>query len=620
MRGEVRHDQQPLTRVLALDREHVLIARPAWLGPALDVDRPGATAGCDQPPQPVPQPSLDAGRVVAPLGGLPVHERPVHPAVVLVVAAGRIVEQPQLVAHVDERQPAVRERDRVQQQDAPDRQLDVGVGGCALQPGERGGRPARPRLPRLGLGLEARAARERAGEVPRVEVRQEPAVQMSVLAGPAGVLVGDRPADVVVAPHVGHPARAGRNPRHRLERAGQQPDASRRQRAPQQHHQHVVIRQVTFVALVLTAAQVGDQVTRGDDRLGLEPDARRGDPDGGAERLQQLVNLGLVLAVGPQPLPQKRRRVEAQHVDADLGQIEHRLGHRHEHFGVRVVEIPLEGVERGPHPAVADAREVARGGGGEHVGQRALVRVGPRPIRKGAVEVRTRGPGVLGGGVVEHDVDAQHHPVCSHLGRELAQIVDRAEARLDRAVILDGVAAIVGLRPSSQQRHQVQVTHAELTQVRQPLAYPPQRSCEAIDVRDVADGLLTAQPIGRDLTFVVEPAQLVAALRRGARDRAQQRAPCVGEARIGSVQREQRVAQFGEEALEAHRERRVSIHHLHRRLVGLPHLRSHDEDVLHERRIMSSTARAAALGRRSRDSAIRRGVLHGAAHLAAVGP
>ena len=49
---------------------------------------------------------------------------PVHPAVVVAPCAGRrayarVVEQPELVAHVDQRQPAVGEGDRVQQQDAP---------------------------------------------------------------------------------------------------------------------------------------------------------------------------------------------------------------------------------------------------------------------------------------------------------------------------------------------------------------------------------------------------------------------------------------------------------------------------------------------------------------------
>ena len=70
-----------------------------------------------------PQPALDGRRVGAPLGGLPVHRGPVQPAVVVAVrgvaAVAAVVAQTQLVAHVDQRQAAVGERDRMQQQDAP---------------------------------------------------------------------------------------------------------------------------------------------------------------------------------------------------------------------------------------------------------------------------------------------------------------------------------------------------------------------------------------------------------------------------------------------------------------------------------------------------------------------
>ena len=80
-------------------------------------------------------------------------------------------------------------------------------------------------------------------------------------------------------------------------------------------------------------------------------------------------------------------------------------------------------------------------------------------------------PRVLARGVVEDDVDAQRHPGCAQVGGERAQVVDRAERGLDGAVVDDRVAAVVGLRPRVQQRHQVQVADAELAQVGQPLAH-----------------------------------------------------------------------------------------------------------------------------------------------------
>ena len=64
------------------------------------------------------------------------------------------------------------------------------------------------------------------------------------------------------------------------------------------------------------------------------------------------MRLGLVLAVGAQPLPQERRRVEPDDVDAVVGQREQHAEHRAEDLGVGPVEVPLELVERRPHPLV----------------------------------------------------------------------------------------------------------------------------------------------------------------------------------------------------------------------------------------------------------------------------
>jgi hypothetical protein len=55
---------------------------------------------------------------------------------------------------------------------------------------------------------------------------------------------------------------------------------------------------------------------RGDDRLGLERDGGRGDPQDRAEGLQELVDLGRFWQFVPTPLPQERHRVEPQDVDA----------------------------------------------------------------------------------------------------------------------------------------------------------------------------------------------------------------------------------------------------------------------------------------------------------------
>ena len=97
----------------------------------------------------------------------------------------------------------------------------------------------------------------------------------------------------------------------------------------------------------------------------------------------------------------------------------------------------------------------------------------------------------------------------------------------------------------------MQVADAELAQVRQPLAHAPQRAGEAVDVGDVAHGLLALQPVRGDLALVVERARLgsraAAAVRAIA---SSSRAPLRREARVVAVERDERVAQLGEEALQ----------------------------------------------------------------------
>ena len=305
------------------------------------------------------------------------------------------------------------------------------------------------------------------------------------------------------------------------------------------------------------------------------------------------MHLGLVLAARAHALPQERHRVQAQHVDAGVGELEHRLGHRAEHRGIRVVEVPLVVVERRPHPASELRRpgEVAGSGVREHLRQRRLVGVGLGAIGERAVEREPLGvagacgrrPRVLARGVVEHDVDAQRHALRAEVGGERAQVVHRAQARVDGEVVDDRVAAVVGLRPRMQQRHQVEVADPELAQVRQALAHAGERAGEAVDVGDVADGLLALQPVRGDLALVVEQLQLRRALAGRARDRVEQRVPLGGEARVAVVERDERVAQLGEEPLQAHAERGVPPHACGGALVLRAHLRAHRVDVLHAR-------------------------------------
>ena len=258
-----------------------------------------------------------------------------------------------------------------------------------------------------------------------------------------------------------------------------------------------MVGEIADLAVVAAPAQVVHDVDRGDDRLGLEDDGRRGDPGHRPQRLGDGVDLGLVLARRAQPLPDEGDGVEPDHVDAEVGEEQDDVGELVEDVGVRPVEVPLPRVERRPHPpgGVVVPREAARGEVGEHLGQRALVGVGQLAVGEDAevgavVRIAATGrlrPLVLAGDVVEHEVEAQADAPLPQRGGQPAQVVDGAQVGADRAVVGDGVPAVVGTRPGLEQRHQVQVGDAELLQVVGVLGDAVQVAGEAIGVGGVAE-------------------------------------------------------------------------------------------------------------------------------------
>ena len=265
----------------------------------------------------------------------------------------------------------------------------VGPAARRLQADQAGGGAADPAVAGGRVVLEDQPARRRAGELAGVPVGQERPVRRAGEPDRGGVAVVDRPADVVVAAQVGDPGARGRRRRQGPQRVRRQPRVAGGQHRPDLHHEAVVVGEVADLAVVLTLPEVVHQVVRPDDRLGLERDCGAGDPGHRAQRLGDGVDLGLVLAVGAQPLPHERDRVQPQHLHAGVGQEEHDLGVLEQHLGVGPVDVPLEGVERRPHPAVQVVvpGEAAGGEVREDLGQGPLVGVGQLAVGED-VEVR----------------------------------------------------------------------------------------------------------------------------------------------------------------------------------------------------------------------------------------
>ena len=215
------------------------------------------------------------------------------------------------------------------------------AGSPAYDAGGRGGRAGDARVTGGGVCLKGHPARERAVVTPRVEAVQELSVPERVDAERPGILIGEGQPDVVVRTHVIHPRRAFGQGVAVLQGVLQQAPVARREGLPGERHLQRVVRQ-----LALAGRDVGHDLVGVHDGLRLEHHAGRGEGEHRVERPKKQVRLGQRLARGAEPLPDERDRVHPQHFDALVREEQHLAGHRAEHRGVRVVEVPLVVVER----------------------------------------------------------------------------------------------------------------------------------------------------------------------------------------------------------------------------------------------------------------------------------
>ena len=170
-----------------------------------------------------------------------------------------------------------------------------------------------------------------------------------------GVLIGERPADVVVAAHVVHPGACRRRCCAALAAAWAAGPTSRVASGfPGQRHLQRVVGE-----LALLRGDVPGHFVGVDDRLGLEQQ-RRAPPcaQTALKACSSSVRLGQVLAAGAQLLPDEGHRIHPQDLHALVRQEQHLLGHGPEDRRVGVVQVPLEAVERGPDPPAVGRLQV----------------------------------------------------------------------------------------------------------------------------------------------------------------------------------------------------------------------------------------------------------------------
>ena len=335
--------------------------------------------------------------------------------VLLVIPA---VELGDLVAAVEHREAAEEGHGLVHEQVAVDaalqrrlvmrvqRLLDAAqAGGGAAAAGVAAGRVVVVQL----------AHRPAAGDRTLVEVVQELLVAERVDAEPPLLRLVQAPANVVVAAQVvDEPAVLGQGVQ-RVDLRLEQPGVAVGERAPQVDHRGDVVQHVAFG--VLRGAEIGGELLGGHHHLAFEDHGRADAFEGDAQHADDGVHLRQVAAGGAQLLPDVGHGVDAQHLHAQVRQVQRAGQHGHQHLGVAVVEVPLERVEGGQHPLVhlvapaevagRGVREDLRGGPLVFVGDGAVVVAEVVVLVFGVAGLGLHGPFMGGGGVVHHEVEAQ---------------------------------------------------------------------------------------------------------------------------------------------------------------------------------------------------------------------
>ncbi len=216
-----------------------------------------------------------------------------------------------------------------------------------------------------------------------------------------------------------------------------------------------------------------------------------------------------ILVVGALALAQVRHGVEPESVNAGIEPALHHLQHRADH--ARVVEVQVRLVREKAVPVIGASLVVPgpvrllRVGEDDTGAGVLLVVVAPDvPVaraRSGAAALGALEPGMLVGGVVDHELgdDTQAPPL--GFVHEAAEVAHVAELRVDIAVVGNVIAVVAP--GAGIEGQQPQGGDAEVAQIVEPLGQAGEvadavmvRVLERLDVQLVDDGVLEPEAIG----------------------------------------------------------------------------------------------------------------------------
>jgi hypothetical protein len=232
-------------------------------------------------------------------------------------------------------------------------------------------------------------------------------------------------------------------------------------------HQRKMIRHVAFVAV----AEILLHVLRPLVCFREQQLALRVGVELGTQLLDHLVGLGKVFVRGALALDEVRDRIQAETVDAGVEPALHHLYHGAD--DARVVEVQVRLVREEAVPVVGMRLRIPRPvrllgvGEDDARGEIALVGVAPDIPVAGAGALRraprAAEPGMLVGGVIDHELGDDPQATPFRLADKTAEILHRAEIGIDRSVVGDVVAVVATGR--GVERQQPDRVDAEFLQI-----------------------------------------------------------------------------------------------------------------------------------------------------------
>ena len=227
----------------------------------------------------------------------------------------------------------------------------------------------------------------------------------------------------------------------------------------------------------------------------------------------QCVHLGKVAAVGAEGLPDVGDRVEADDVHAVVAEVQHVGGHVIEDHRVRVVQVPLVGVEGGHDDLLRFLApgEVSGRRGGEHLRHVffVLVRQHPVVVEEETVLVflftgaGTFRPLMVLAGVVHDKVKTHRHPTVMAGIRQIRQVFHGAKLGLYFSEVGHCVSAVRAVLGALKERHQMDIVDSALLQIFKVLLDTLQRSGEAVGIEHHAQSRVVLAPFfGQEATVV----------------------------------------------------------------------------------------------------------------------